>query len=621
MIKKIFLICAAFVLFSSGVYALSEPEYKIEDDVLTVKANTEEARQMVGMLILKFGTSLDEVSENNLSGVLYADQQLSKNDKSVEFKADISDAETGKTFTVCLYDDQNSDVLQLSVIKLDYSLSDREKAQWDIEKTELSYNGTDGEIQLPKTAPLSVGYGGALSWSSQSEGVTVENDKAYIDREKAGGKTVELCVTVTHGSESESKIIVLNVAALTDSERCELDKSELGLEYSGTETEISLPETGKHGSTLIWTLDENNSFAAKIENSVLKIDYSQITENTDIVLNCRLTYGGITAEKAITLTLLPLNAEGKARADIALISISYNGTAESFVIPATGEKYQSRLTYTSSDLSVIEPLGGVAAVHRSGLYADKTVILRVAASDFENIQREFSILVKAGATVPSGGGGGGGGASGGSASISYTKPNSASQNTDNPAAEENNLIFSDLSGFEWAKSSIETLYKSGIVNGKSKELYAPLDNVKRGEFVKMIVGAFNLSGESNIDFYDVPGGHWCRTFVAAAVKNGVVSGVSSDYFGTDENITREDMAVMIFRCLNKNEIGEQTCDFTDFDSVSPYAKDAVAYLSKNGIISGYENNTFAPKNNANRAEAAVIINRCLDYCVPKSSKN
>ena len=79
------------------------------------------------------------------------------------------------------------------------------------------------------------------------------------------------------------------------------------------------------------------------------------------------------------------------------------------------------------------------------------------------------------------------------------------------------------------------------------------------------------------------------------------------YFRPDSSITREELAVMAARCVQISATGMM--DFTDRESVSDWAKDAVDALASAGIINGFEDGTFRPDGISTRAEAAVILLR------------
>ena len=99
----------------------------------------------------------------------------------------------------------------------------------------------------------------------------------------------------------------------------------------------------------------------------------------------------------------------------------------------------------------------------------------------------------------------------------------------------------------------------------------------------------------------------------AAVATGVAKGYDDGRFGSEDTITREDMAVMAYRALltkTGRRYAEQSVRYRDSDRISDYAREAVEYLSSNGVIQGYEGR-FMPKEDTNRAQAAVVIDRLL----------
>jgi len=171
--------------------------------------------------------------------------------------------------------------------------------------------------------------------------------------------------------------------------------------------------------------------------------------------------------------------------------------------------------------------------------------------------------------------------------------------------------FKDLAGYEWAQDAILTLAADGVINGKSQNVFAPGDNVTRAEFAKIIIGAFGLvDANATANFKDTPKSHWSYSYVASAVANKIVNGVSANSFNPEGKITRQDMAAICYRALSV--VGVETSaagkvEFADAANISDYAKEAVEVLSGLGIINGKGNGKFAPNDYATRAEAAKII--------------
>lgn len=175
--------------------------------------------------------------------------------------------------------------------------------------------------------------------------------------------------------------------------------------------------------------------------------------------------------------------------------------------------------------------------------------------------------------------------------------------------------FTDLSTAAWAEKAINYLASKGIIKGIGGGKFAPDNSVTRCEFVKMLIEAFNLyDSAAEADFTDVPKNHWAYKYVASAYKYGLTNGKGDGSFGTDETITREEMATMAYRAMKiaGKQIQESNVTFADKDSISTYAASAVGAMSNAGIINGVGNNRFAPKSDCSRAMAAKVIYEILN---------
>lgn len=204
---------------------------------------------------------------------------------------------------------------------------------------------------------------------------------------------------------------------------------------------------------------------------------------------------------------------------------------------------------------------------------------------------------------------------GSGSSVGYIAPITQ---TKQPATEEkepeqivNSLPFDDIDGVAWAYTAIEHLYNNKILNGKSETSFAPNDNVKREEFVKMVVNAFSFDKTGETDFIDVDPDAWYAEFINIAYANGVVTGISEDEFGVGRYITREDLAVMIYRAVQQTGteldiIIEEPAELDDLDEVSDYAREAVEFMIEKGAVKG-TNGKFNPKAYATRAQTAQML--------------
>ena len=170
--------------------------------------------------------------------------------------------------------------------------------------------------------------------------------------------------------------------------------------------------------------------------------------------------------------------------------------------------------------------------------------------------------------------------------------------------------FDDVSG--WYADSVNFLAARGIINGIGNNLFGPSDNITRAQFVTILA---NLSGDdlsiyTTSSFNDVKTTDWYFKAVQWAAENGIVLGTDGK-FNPNATITRQDMAVILLRYANLigYDLPEEfdAKSFADGNQIASYAQEAVTAMQMAGIISGYNDNRFAPSDSATRAEAAKMI--------------
>ena len=205
--------------------------------------------------------------------------------------------------------------------------------------------------------------------------------------------------------------------------------------------------------------------------------------------------------------------------------------------------------------------------------------------------------------------GGGSGSGSGSGGLSTT-PSVSFGVSGSPASDTS--MFSDIENVSWARESIEELAKTGVINGKGDKKFAPNDFVTREEFVKMVILAFNVTAnDENCSFSDVSDDAWYKEYIAKAAGSGLVNGIGDGVFGVGENISRQDIAVILWNVLKNTVDFNNNFTFLDNDDISDYAKDAVNAMRYLNIIDGYDDNTFRPNNAATRAEAAKLLYKAV----------
>lgn len=220
-------------------------------------------------------------------------------------------------------------------------------------------------------------------------------------------------------------------------------------------------------------------------------------------------------------------------------------------------------------------------------------------------------LASAGGNNNFGGGGSSGGGSGIGGGGVHISPRPSVD--DREEMIEKSEVFTDISNVEWAKEAIKYLYEHNIINGKAEGIYAPHDNVTRAEFIKMIAVAMGISGDiTKTPFKDVSSDSWYAPYVAGAYNAGLVFGDENGCFNPEAKITRQDIATILFRANDVVSDGEiKPMKFTDQNTISDYAKEAVSLFASRGIINGFEDGRFGALEYANRAQTAVMLYRVM----------
>ena len=172
--------------------------------------------------------------------------------------------------------------------------------------------------------------------------------------------------------------------------------------------------------------------------------------------------------------------------------------------------------------------------------------------------------------------------------------------------------FNDIAG-HWAQADIEFMASEGLANGIGNGQFAPDANITRAQFAAFLVRVLGVPETTGtLSFSDVSTGAWYYNSLATAYKVGLIKGVSADEITPNDNITREQMAVMIVRAMEyKGKAIPSASDlaFADKSAVAGWATTGVSQCAQLGLVGGFPDGTFAPQANATRAQAIVILHR------------
>lgn len=173
------------------------------------------------------------------------------------------------------------------------------------------------------------------------------------------------------------------------------------------------------------------------------------------------------------------------------------------------------------------------------------------------------------------------------------------------------LEYSDVPRDHWAYSEIQKAGEIGFMSGMGDGTFGLGQNVTRAQFVSMLVRMFGWGASEGTGFSDVAPGDWYYSDVLTASDMGVLD-TTEAYFRPNDNITREEMAVMIIKALGYGELAEEIAnDGVPFSDVTEN-KGYISLAYEFGIISGRGGSIFDPNGTALREDAAAMMVRCYD---------
>ncbi|MBQ3356815.1 MAG: S-layer homology domain-containing protein [Oscillospiraceae bacterium] len=190
------------------------------------------------------------------------------------------------------------------------------------------------------------------------------------------------------------------------------------------------------------------------------------------------------------------------------------------------------------------------------------------------------------------------------------------------------MPFTDIAG-HWALEGIQFCYENGLMTGMTPTTFGPELTTTRGMVVTVLYRMENeppVGGLIN-PFKDVEFPDWYGSAVVWAASEGIVNGVEKDVFDPNGNITREQLAAILYRyanyCKYSTDIKYVLNDFKDKDEVQEYAVEAMKWAYAAGLITGMQEGKdfyLKPGANATRAQIATILMRFMQSVVPHETK-
>ena len=196
----------------------------------------------------------------------------------------------------------------------------------------------------------------------------------------------------------------------------------------------------------------------------------------------------------------------------------------------------------------------------------------------------------------------------------FTMPNG--QVTVTVTFEQAPLPFPDVTEGDWFYEAVRYAYETGLMDGVGDSLFAPNSETTRAQLVTIL---YRLAGEpepgGDSGFSDVETGTWYTDAVAWAAENGIVNGVSDTEFAPGDDITREQLAAILYRyaAYQGYDVSQRAdlSGFGDASSISDYAQEALSWAHAQGLVLGFEDGSLRPQGTASRAQIAAVLMRFL----------
>ena len=404
------------------------------------------------------------------------------------------------------------------------------------------------------------------SWSVTNgalpNGLTLENGTISGTPTAAGTSTFTVKANNNYGSDSKSLSITIGAQTNVPVTGVSLNTSTLNLIEGGTGTLIAtvLPETATNRN-VTWS---SNAPGVATVNSSGKV--TAVSAGT-ATITVTTVDGGFTATCAVTVRpeIPPANPNYKIT-----VEATQGGTVTA---DPTAAKAGTTVTLTPVPDRGYQ-VGSVAVTDRFG---DAVAVTEQANGTY-----------------------------------TFTMPNG--QVTVTVTFAEAPLPFPDVTEGDWFYDAVRYAYETGLMDGVGDSLFAPNSQTTRAQLVTIL---HRLAGEpepgGDSGFADVAAGTWYTDAVAWAAQNGIVNGVSDTEFVPGDDITREQLAAILYRyaAYQGYDVSQRAdlSGFGDASSISGYAQEALSWAHAQGLVLGFEDGSLRPQGTASRAQIATILMR------------
>lgn len=198
----------------------------------------------------------------------------------------------------------------------------------------------------------------------------------------------------------------------------------------------------------------------------------------------------------------------------------------------------------------------------------------------------------------------------------YKPPVTSKTDSDTKTEEKAEMPeMDDVKTSDWFYSYVSYVYTNKIMMGTSDKNFEPSAPVTRAMAITVIYRMAGEPASKDSTFDDVAPSAWYAKATAWGAESKIANGTGDNKFSPNNDITREQMAVMLYnycRSINKAGLGIDISSYSDSDKVSSWAKDAMAWAVGNKIINGKTETALAPTDKITRAETAAVLSRVAE---------
>ena len=406
------------------------------------------------------------------------------------------------------------------------------------------------------------------SWSVTNgtlpNGLTLENGTISGTPTAAGTYSFTVTATNDYGSDSKEFTLTIDQQGTIHVTSVSLNKDSLALGVGDSETLTATvkPEDATN-KAVTWT--SSNPSVAKVENGVV----TALARGTAVITATAADGSGASASCTVTVSsyLPPANPNYRIT-----VEATQGGTVTA---DPTAAKAGTNVTLTPAPDAGYQ-VGTVAVTDRFG--------------------DAVAVTEQAGGTY------------------TFTMPNG--QVTVTVTFAEAPLPFPDVTEGDWFYDAVRYAYENGLMDGVGDNLFAPNSETTRAQLVTIL---YRLAGEpepgGDSGFADVAAGTWYTDAVAWAAENGIVNGTTDTTFAPGDDITREQLAAILYRyaACQGYDVSQRAdlSGFGDASSISDYAQEALSWAHAQGLVLGFEDGSLRPQGTASRAQIAAVLMRFL----------